>query len=85
MAIVAKGMGVVMTKKLLHSWEDFVPPLRRCVWCGLLKDKGVPNPNWPSRNPKVPKYFIKYHTMIDDKLVEHSRATFFKCNRKEQS
>lgn len=73
-----------MSKRIRHSWGDFVPPMRRCVWCGLLQDKGAINPQW-ARNPKAPKYFIQYRTMKDDKLLESAYASDFQCNRKEQS
>ena len=73
-----------MTKKLKHSWVEFVPPTKRCVWCGLLQDKGEVNPQW-KKSPNVPKYFIKYRTLRDDILLESRYASHFPCNRKEQS
>jgi hypothetical protein len=61
-----------------HSWEEFVPPTERCVYCGLLKVKTL-NPVW-HRHPQSPKYFVKYHTEIDGQLKEGRRATEFHCN-----
>jgi hypothetical protein len=63
-----------------HSWEEFVPPTERCVYCGLLKFKEL-NPRWGSNKyPHVPKYFALYRTEVNGELKEGRRATEFHCN-----
>lgn len=64
-----------------HSWEEFIPPTERCVYCGLLKTRTL-NPHWPrgAAHITMPKYFVKYHTEIDGVLKEGRRATEFHCN-----
>jgi len=63
-----------------HSWEEFVPPTQRCVYCGLLRTKTL-NPRWKATPVGgIPKYFAKYHTEVDGKLKESSRAGDFHCN-----
>lgn len=63
---------------LRHSWEPFVPPTDRCVYCGLLRIAEL-NPQW-DRNPRVPKYFMLYRTEVNGVLKEGRRATEFHCN-----
>lgn len=64
-----------------HSWEEFVPPTERCVYCGLLKVKEL-NPRWNNTMAytSMPKYFVKYHTEVEGVLKEGKRATEFHCN-----
>ena len=62
-----------------HSWEEFVPPTKRCVYCGLLQVQEQ-NPRWDSKNPRSPKYFIKYYTEVDDTVKESRYAKDFHCN-----